>query len=77
MTARQALANHLSLATEEFHPQKHKRTVAGGRCSSVAEYWQLKPEALGSTAGGATFLSCPPLFQRSTVSNGPDSVFGP
>ena len=49
--------------------------AAGGRRSSVAERWQLKPEALGSTASGATFLSCPLPFQRSTVSDGPDCVF--
>ena len=35
----------------------------------------LKPEALGSTPGGATFLSCPMPFQRSTDSDGPDCVF--
>ena len=49
--------------------------VAGGRRSSVAERWQLKPEALDSTPGGATFLSCPMPFQRSTDSDGPDCVF--
>ena len=49
--------------------------AAGGRRSSVAERWQLKPEALGSTPGGATFLSCPLPFQRSTDSDGPDCVF--
>ena len=42
---------------------------------SVAERWQLKPEALGSTPGGATFLSCPMPFQRSMDSDGPDCVF--
>ena len=31
--------------------------------------------ALGSTHGGATFLSCPLPFQRSTDNNGPDCVF--
>ena len=41
----------------------------------MAERWQLKPEALGSTPGGATFLSCPMPFQRSTDSDGPDCVF--
>ena len=46
--------------------------AAGGRRSSVAEHWQLKPEALGSTPSGATFLSCPLPFQRSTDSDGPD-----
>ena len=49
--------------------------AAGGRRSSVAERWQLKPEALGSTPGGATFLSCPMPFQRSTDSDGPNCVF--
>ena len=42
--------------------------------SSVAEYWQLKPEALGSTIGGSTFLPCPLPFQRSTDSNEPRFV---
>ena len=32
-------------------------------------------QALGSTPGGATFLSCPLPFQRSTDSDGPDCVF--
>ena len=45
--------------------------VCGCR-SSVAERWQLKPEALGSTPGGTTFLSSPLPFQRSTDSNSPD-----
>ena len=49
--------------------------VAGGRCSSVAERWQLKPEALGLTPGRTTFLFGPLPFQRSTDSNGPDCVF--
>ena len=49
--------------------------AAGGRRSSVAERWQLKPEALGSTPGGATFLSCPLPVKRSTDSDGPDCVF--
>ena len=49
--------------------------AAGSRRSSVAEHWQLKPEALGSTPGDATFLSCPLPFQRSTESDGPDCVF--
>ena len=30
--------------------------AVGGCRSSVAERWQLKPEALGSTPGGTTFL---------------------
>ena len=44
--------------------------VVGGHCYSVAEHWRLKPEVLGSTSGGATFLSCPVMAspcQRSTV----------
>ena len=49
--------------------------AAGDRHSSVAECWQLKPEALGLTPSGATFLSCPLPFQRSTDSDGPDCVF--
>ena len=31
----------------------------------MAECWQLKPEALGLTPGGTTFVSSPLLFQRS------------
>ena len=55
-------------------------------CSSVAEHWRLKPEALGFTPNGNTFLSSPLSYQRSTDSDGPDcafdetwsrSVFGP
>ena len=41
-------------------------------CSSVAEHWQLKPEALGSILGGTTFLSFPLPFQRSLDSNRPE-----
>ena len=44
--------------------------VVGAHCCSVAEHWRLKPEVLGSTSGGATFLSCPVMAspcQRSTV----------
>ena len=56
--------------------QGHERGVAaGGRRSSVAECWQLKPEALGSTPGSVSFLSCPLQFQRSMDSDGPDYVF--
>ena len=47
-------------------------TVADGCRSSVAERWWLKPEALGSIPGDATFLSFPLPFQRSSDSNGPD-----
>ena len=35
---------------------KEKGVAVGGCCSSVAERWQLKPEALGLIPGGATFL---------------------
>ena len=45
------------------------------RVDCCVRSWQLKPEALGSTPGGATFLSCPMPFQRSTDSDGPDCVF--
>ena len=44
-------------------------------CSSVAQHWRLKPEALGSTPDGNTFLSSPLLCQRSTDSDGPDCAF--
>ena len=46
--------------------------VVGGCCSSVAEHWQLIPEALGSILRGTTFLSFPLSFQRSSDSNDPD-----
>ena len=46
----------------------------GGCYNSVAERWQLKPEALGSTPNGTTFLTSPSLSLRSTDSNGPDCV---
>ena len=36
--------------------------------------YRLKPEALGSIPSGATFLSFPLPFQRSTDSNGPDCL---
>ena len=49
--------------------------VACGRRSSVAERWQLKPEALGLTPGRTTFLSGPLPIQRFTDSNGSDCVF--
>ena len=51
---------------------KERGVVASGCCSSVAERWQLKPEALGSIPGDATFLSFPLPFQKSSDSNGPD-----
>ena len=47
----------------------------GGWRSSVAEPRRLKPEALGLIPGGATFLSIPLPFQRSTDCNGPDLSF--
>ena len=51
--------------------KRKERGVAVGGChSSVAECWRLKPEALGSIPGGATFLSFPLPFQRSIDSNG-------
>ena len=40
--------------------------MPSGRRSSVAEHWRLKPEALGSIPGGATFPFKPMPFQRST-----------
>ena len=64
-----------SLYTTLFIWDSRHCGLYGGRRSSVAERWQLKPEALGSTPGGATFLSCPMPFQRSTDSDGPDCVF--
>ena len=45
-----------------------------GCLSSVAEHWLLKPEALGSIPGGATFPFKPLPFQRSTDGGGPDCV---
>ena len=45
-----------------------ERGVAVGGCrGSVAERWQLKPEALGAIPGSATFLSFPLPFQRSLI----------
>ena len=48
--------------------------LPSGRRSSVAEPWRLKPEALGSIPGGATFPFKPLPFQRSTDGGGPDCV---
>ena len=48
--------------------------LPSGRRSSVAEHWRLKPEALGSIPGGATFPFKPMPFQRSTDGGGPDCV---
>ena len=50
------------------------RWLPSGRRSSVAEHWRLKPEALGSIPGGATFPFKPLPFQRSTDGGGPDCV---
>ena len=41
---------------------KERGVAVGGCRSSVAERWRLKPEALGSIPGGATFLSFPLPF---------------
>ena len=46
--------------------------AVSGCCTSVAEHWWLKPEALGSIPGGPTVLSFLLPFQRSFDSNGPD-----
>ena len=46
--------------------------VVDGCHGSVAERWQLKPEALGLIPSSTRFLSFPLLFQRSSDSNGPD-----
>ena len=51
----------------------HEKLVVIAQWQSAA--WQLKPEALGSTPGGDTFISCPLPFQRSTDIDGPDCVF--
>ena len=53
---------------------KERGVAVGGCRSSVAERWQLKPEALGSIPGGTTFLSFLLPFQRSTYSNGTDCL---
>ena len=37
--------------------------MPSGRRSSVAEHWRLKPEALGSIPGGATFPFKPMPFK--------------
>ena len=42
---------------------KERGIAVGGCCSSVAERWWLKPEALGSIPGGATFHSFPLPFK--------------
>ena len=56
--------NHL----EQSSIRERKRD--GYRCrSSVAEHWQLKPEALGLIPGDTTFLSVTLPFQRSSDSN--------
>ena len=48
--------------------------MVGGCRSLVAEYWWLKPEALGSIPSGTTFLSFPLPFQRYLDSNSPDNL---
>ena len=48
--------------------------LPSGRRSSVAEHWRLKPEALGSIPGGATFPFKSMPFQKSTDGGGPDCV---
>lgn len=47
--------------------------IVGGCCSAMAERWWLKPESLGSTPGGSTFLSLL-LFRRSWNSNDQDDL---
>ena len=46
--------------------------VVGGCRSSVAEHWQLKPEALGSICSDTTYSSPSFTFHRSSDSNDPD-----
>ena len=53
---------------------KEGGVAVGGCRSSMAECWRLKPEAVGLIPDGATFLSFPSLFQRSTDSNSPDCL---
>ena len=54
---------------------RERGVVVGGCRSLVAEYWWLKPKALGSIPGSTTFLSFPLPFQRSSDSNGPDNHY--
>ena len=65
-----------SIVTQE---QSNKRGRRKGGCRwvscSVAERWNLKPEALCLTLGSTTFLSFPLLFWRSLDSNGPDYLW--
>ena len=42
---------------------KSQLWLPSGRRSSVAEHWRLKPEALGSIPGGATFPFKPMPFE--------------
>ena len=47
--------------TSRLSKLANKGTEGGGgdgHCSSVAEHWRVKPEALGLTSSGATSLSC-------------------
>ena len=53
---------------------KERGVAVSGCRSSVAERWQLKPEALVSIPG-TTFLSFPLLFQRTTDSSGTDCLW--
>ena len=68
-----ALTLHLStIASSKANKGLEGGWLPSGRRSSVAEHWRLKPEALGSIPGGATFPFKPLLFQRSTDGGGPD-----
>ena len=49
--------------------------VVCGCRSLVAEYWPLKPEALGSIPGGTAFLSYPLPLRKVSDSNGPDILY--
>ena len=68
---------HFSTITQEqSNKRERERGVAVGGChSSVAEHWRLKLEVLGLIPGGATFLSFPLLFHRSTDNNNPDCLW--
>lgn len=44
--------NHSSETDSEYMSNQRHSCY----CSSVAEYWQLKPQALGLTPGSTTFL---------------------
>ena len=53
---------------------EHNHSMGSPMDGTPPQRWQLKPEALGSIPGGATFLSFPLPFQRSTDSNDPDCL---